>query len=695
MQQPTITLTVQQGPQRGQRFSVAKDSIIIGRVAGSDVVVSDPEVSRRHASITWERGQPIIRDLGSTNGTFVNGVRLTGPQALRDGDTIGLGKVQLGFQCPAIAGARPTVARPVPPPPAYAPPPPPPVEAGKGPGGLSWLALGLFGLAVVVLLVVAAVGAYLYTQRGKKVAGVPTVVINSPPSGSQVQVGQEVIVQVTATDSKGVTQVELLVNGVLYHSDVSPNPQGQSPFISRQSWRAPAPGTYTLMVKAYNAAGGVSQPAAITVNVIGAATSVPGQPTATPTVTSTPAPGTPTATWTPVVVVVTGTPTPTPTGCTLDAAFVADVTVPDGTVFAPGARIDKIWRIRNSGSCPWESGYTWVFVSGDQMSAPASQAVPATAAGATVDIGVTMYAPDTPGTYTSYWRMKSPGGQVFGQTCSVQIVVPAPATATPTATPIPTATPTQPPPPAAVIEFTVDDDSITAGDCTTLRVHIENVQAAHLSGAEYSNSGVTGPNWSGSTCPASTTTYTLHVIKLDSSTEDKTVTVNVTPAAPTVLYDFVDHICDATWTSGAGSLTCPGGTGDNEGFVVAVGGMELEDGSTWPKALETHPQWIDDGWIQGKYHLPSPIQAGDRFVAKVGFLKDAAAGNVKFMVTAGTNGGDAAWSQVKPYNNSLVDVSFEFDPVFVGSSYVSLRVLANGSSGQDWAVWVEPRIERP
>ena len=97
MQQPTITLTVQQGLKRGQRFSVAKDSIVIGRMMGNDVVISDPEVSRRHASITWERGQPILRDLGSTNGTFVNDVRLTRPQALSDGDTIGLGKVQLVF----------------------------------------------------------------------------------------------------------------------------------------------------------------------------------------------------------------------------------------------------------------------------------------------------------------------------------------------------------------------------------------------------------------------------------------------------------------------------------------------------------------------------------------------------------------------------------------------------------------------
>jgi predicted RecA/RadA family phage recombinase len=527
MQQPTITLTVQQGLKRGQRFSVAKDSIVIGRMMGNDVVISDPEVSRRHASITWERGQPILRDLGSTNGTFVNDVRLTRPQALSDGDTIGLGKVQLGFQCPALAGARPTVARPSPPP-AYAPPPAPPAEVEGGAGGFSWTALALFGLAVVILLAAAAVGAYFYTQRGEQVAGVPTVVINSPPSGSQVSVGQEVVVQATATDSRGVTRVELLVNGVLYHSDASLNPQGQSPFISRQSWQASAAGTYTLIVKAYNAAGGVSQPAVININVTGAATPTPGeptatltpgQPTATPTMTSTPVPDTPTATWTPVIIVVTETPTPTPTVCTLDAAFVADVTVPDGTVFEPGARIDKIWRIRNSGSCPWQSGYTWVFVSGDQMGADASQAVPATAAGGNVDIGVTMYAPAAPGTYTGYWRMKSSDGQVFGQTSSVNIVVSSPAT--------PTATPTSTPLPGAEISLTVDRDHINAGECTWVRARVEYVRAAWLDGEP-----LIGGYKEKQVCPCNDTTYTLHVELTDGSTTDRTVTVRVSGVCP-------------------------------------------------------------------------------------------------------------------------------------------------------------------
>jgi serine/threonine protein kinase len=356
-------------------------------------------------------------------------------------------KEPVAEEVPAPAVEPAAVAKEERKPPAYAPPPSLPVEARRRRGGLSWMALGLFGLVVVVLLVVAAVGGYLYTQRGEKVAEVPTVVINSPPSGSQVEVGQEVMVQATAADSKGVTRVELWVNGVFHHSDVSSSSQGQSPFISRQSWRASAAGNYTLMVRAHNAAGGISQPATITINVAGAAT--PGEPTATPTMTAIPGP--PTATWTPVIIVVTETPLPTPTGCTLDAAFVADVTVSDDTVFSPGARIDKIWRIRNSGSCPWESGFEWVFVSGAQMGAPASQAVPATAVGANMDIGVTMYAPSAPGTYTGYWQMKSPDGQVFGQTCRVQIVVPA----TPTPVP-PTPPPTMPP--------DTDGDGLSDGD---------------------------------------------------------------------------------------------------------------------------------------------------------------------------------------------------------------------------------------
>ncbi len=91
------------------------------------------------------------------------------------------------------------------------------------------------------------------------------------------------------------------------------------------------------------------------------------------------------------------------------------------------------------------------------------------------------------------------------------------------------ATPT--PTPLPVIRFWVDESSITQGECTKLHWHVENVSAIYLDGAP-----VTGPDGEQEVCPTSTTTYTLHVVKLDGSTEDRTLTVSVMPpgaATPT------------------------------------------------------------------------------------------------------------------------------------------------------------------
>ncbi len=55
-----------------------------------------------------------------------------------------------------------------------------------------------------------------------------------------------------------------------------------------------------------------------------------------------------------------------PRDCTFDSAFVADVTVPEGTEIPPGKSFTKTWRVRNTGTCPWKAGTGLVFVSGDQ-----------------------------------------------------------------------------------------------------------------------------------------------------------------------------------------------------------------------------------------------------------------------------------------------------------------------------------------
>ncbi|MBN1303993.1 MAG: hypothetical protein JXA13_06120 [Anaerolineales bacterium] len=97
------------------------------------------------------------------------------------------------------------------------------------------------------------------------------------------------------------------------------------------------------------------------------------------------------------------------------AQFIADVTVPDGTYFAPGTAFDKTWRLKNIGTCTWTTAYKLVFVSGSQMSAPAEVNLPKNVApGETVDVTVRMTAPSTAGHYRGYWRLKNSSGVLFG-----------------------------------------------------------------------------------------------------------------------------------------------------------------------------------------------------------------------------------------------------------------------------------------
>jgi len=98
------------------------------------------------------------------------------------------------------------------------------------------------------------------------------------------------------------------------------------------------------------------------------------------------------------------------------AQFIADVTVPDGTNYAPGTAFQKTWRLKNIGTCAWTStDVSLIFDSGEQMGAPASSAMPTTVnPGQTVDITVNMTAPSAAGHYFGYYKFKSVAGGVFG-----------------------------------------------------------------------------------------------------------------------------------------------------------------------------------------------------------------------------------------------------------------------------------------
>lgn len=121
-------------------------------------------------------------------------------------------------------------------------------------------------------------------------------------------------------------------------------------------------------------------------------------------------------------------PPPPPQNCPNTAAFISDVTYPDSTPVNPGQSFNKTWQLQNtSSSCTW-SGFTLNFISGSQLGGPPSVSVPTTGPGQTVNITVSLVAPNTSGTYRGNWQLEDSQGvdvsQGGGGTVWVEIWVP-------------------------------------------------------------------------------------------------------------------------------------------------------------------------------------------------------------------------------------------------------------------------------
>lgn len=92
-----VALVVAAGPRKGEEMPVDRLPAIIGRRSDCDLVIPDPGVSRRHAWVEYKQGGFFLTDLGSTNGTYVNGFRITS-RRLQPGDLIKMGSVVFCFQ---------------------------------------------------------------------------------------------------------------------------------------------------------------------------------------------------------------------------------------------------------------------------------------------------------------------------------------------------------------------------------------------------------------------------------------------------------------------------------------------------------------------------------------------------------------------------------------------------------------------
>lgn len=129
-------LVLKSGPGSGTEFLLDKAELFLGRDPGNDIVINDPEVSRRHARLLKVGETYSIEDLGSTNGTFIRGMRLAAPVTLHPCEVITLGErvivqyevIDLDMNA-TVAVLRPAAVPTQPPVSPMAPPPAPPVPA--------------------------------------------------------------------------------------------------------------------------------------------------------------------------------------------------------------------------------------------------------------------------------------------------------------------------------------------------------------------------------------------------------------------------------------------------------------------------------------------------------------------------------------------------------------------------------------
>ncbi len=236
------------------------------------------------------------------------------------------------------------------------------------------------------------------------------------------------------------------------------------------------------------------------------------------------------------------TPAPTPEGCIDGMAFIQDLNLDDNNMknppkMPPGVPFQKGWRIQNSGTCEWNSGYKLVYVTGNtplaRMGGEPTPVQGVVLSGKQYDMWVNLVSPLYAGAYQGFWQMVNDKNIPFGERIWIGIEVVGP----PTATPAPTQTP------SSGMAFTVNSTNITAGQCVVFNWAVQGAQATYFYplGANWPEYPVP-PVSSATECPTATTTYELRATYSNGTSELRQIQIYVQPntAAPQITRFTVD-----------------------------------------------------------------------------------------------------------------------------------------------------------
>ena len=400
-------------------------------------------------------------------------------------------------------------------------------------------------LLLVTLIAITVIGCSVAPGEVGRQAGepAPMVVIASPPSGARFATGQEIDVQVSASDPAGVAQIELWADGTMVGSMASLSPQ--TTFGATIRWMPPGPGQYTLEVRSINNEQAVSAVASAAVSV-----ESPTQPTATtgPFIEQTVTPIPPTNT-----LVVPEQPTPVPAAPTP----VPEQPTPVPAACTPSATANIGLNVR----------------SGPSVDYPVIGGIPE---------GDTAQVTGRSGDST-WWEIVHNGSQgwvsakyvVVACTENVPVVV-APTPPPPTSPPPPPPTAT----PATAFNLRADRTTINAGECTTVRWDIDDIHAVYFDqGGGFQ--GVGGHD-SRTVCPGSSTTYHLKVALDDGSEVVQSLAIQVigTSSAPVINFradetDVDKHHCTVLRWDVDNVKEVHLSDGDNEAGVDGHGSLQI------------------------------------------------------------------------------------------------------------------------
>lgn len=272
--------------------------------------------------------------------------------------------------------------------------------------------------------------------------------------------------------------------------------------------------------------------------------------------------------------------------------------------------------------------------------------------------------------------------------------------------------PSEPTAPPVVVAFSASPTEIKAGESATLLWNVTGATSVSID----EGIGDVPVAATKTVSPTETTTYTLTATN-SAGTNTQPVTLTVSgvsilpglhlperPHIPQITFtetvlDLIEAAPTAKWDNFVVGvvLPFPGNDSDTRGFAMYKYNVKMEDGNSYTRVLETHPQWVYEGSITGWYG-PLTIPAGSQFIAKVGFL-DGAQGTdgVEFRLAfrESTTLKETMLVDVPAkYDGKLIDINQSLDAIAGKTGQILLIVVAAGSSNSDWATWTEAKIVR-